>query len=63
MYGHGGVGRTFAGRVTSCHRFHRDRRLRVGVTLFAVHPDDLKQCVYTMRFDGHQPGMPSSAPS
>ena len=22
-----------------------------GVTLFGVHPDDLKQCVYTMRFD------------
>ena len=22
-----------------------------GVTLFAVHPDDLKQVVYTMRFD------------
>ena len=22
-----------------------------GVTLFAVHPDDLKDCVYTMRFD------------
>jgi len=23
----------------------------VGVTLFAVHPDDLKDCVYSMRFD------------
>ena len=22
-----------------------------GVTLFAVGPDDLKDCVYTMRFD------------
>ena len=22
-----------------------------GVTLFGVHPDDLKECVYTMRFD------------
>ena len=22
-----------------------------GVTLFGVHPDDLKDCVYTMRFD------------
>jgi len=21
------------------------------VTLFAVHPDDLKDCVYSMRFD------------
>jgi chlorite dismutase len=22
-----------------------------GVTLFGAHPDDLKDCVYTMRFD------------
>ena len=22
-----------------------------GVTLFGVHPDDLKDCVYEMRFD------------
>ena len=52
MFGHGGVGRTFAGRVLQLvtgstgiddHEW--------GVTLFAVHPDDLKQCVYTMRFD------------
>lgn len=52
MVGHGGVGRTFAGRVLQLvtgstgiddHEW--------GVTLFAVHPDDLKQCVYTMRFD------------
>jgi len=27
------------------------RRLGVGVTLFGVHVDDLKDCVYTMRFD------------
>jgi peroxiredoxin len=52
MLGHGGVGRTFAGRVLQLvtgstgiddHEW--------GVTLFGVHPDDLKQCVYTMRFD------------
>jgi chlorite dismutase len=52
MLGHGGVGRTFAGRVLQLvtgstgiddHEW--------GVTLFAVHPDDLKECVYTMRFD------------
>ena len=52
MLRHGGVGRTFAGRVLQLvtgstgvddHEW--------GVTLFAVHPDDLKQCVYTMRFD------------
>jgi hydrogen peroxide-dependent heme synthase len=52
MHGHGTVGRTF-----------RDRVLQLitgstgiddwewGVTLFGVHPDDLKECVYTMRFD------------
>jgi peroxiredoxin len=52
MLGHGGVGRTFAGRVlqlvtgsTGIDDFEW------GVTLFAVHPDDLKECVYTMRFD------------
>ena len=52
MLGHGGVGRTFAGRVLQLvtgstgiddHEW--------GVTLFAVHPDDLKECVYTMRYD------------
>lgn len=52
MYGHGGTGRTFAGRVlqlvtgsTGIDDFEW------GVTLFAVRPDDLKDCVYTMRFD------------
>ena len=52
MFGHGGVGRTFAGRVLQLvtgstgiddHEW--------GVTLFGVHPDDLKDCVYTMRYD------------
>jgi hydrogen peroxide-dependent heme synthase len=52
MLGHGDVGRTFAERVLQLvtgstgiddHEW--------GVTLFAVHPDDLKECVYTMRFD------------
>ena len=52
MYGHGATGRTFAGRVLQVvtgstgiddHEW--------GVTLFAVHPDDLKEVVYTMRFD------------
>jgi chlorite dismutase len=52
MLGHGGVGRTFAGRVlqlvtgsTGVDDFEW------GVTLFAVHPDDLKDCVHTMRYD------------
>ena len=52
MYEHGRSGRTFAGRVlqlvtgsTGLDDFEW------GVTLFGVHPDDLKDCVYTMRFD------------
>jgi chlorite dismutase len=52
MYAHGMSGRKFAGRVlqvvtgsTGIDDFEW------GVTLFAVHPDDLKEVVYTMRFD------------
>ncbi len=52
MYEHGASGRSFAGRVlqvvtgsTGVDDFEW------GVTLFAVHPDDLKEVVYTMRFD------------
>ncbi|MBI2708945.1 MAG: chlorite dismutase family protein [Actinobacteria bacterium] len=52
MYEHGASGRRFAGRVlqvvtgsTGLDDFEW------GVTLFAVHPDDLKEVVYTMRFD------------
>ena len=52
MMGHGKVGRTFAGRIlqvitgsTGLDDFEW------GVTLFGVHPDDLKDCVYQMRFD------------
>ena len=52
MRGHGKVGRTFAGRIlqlitgsTGIDDFEW------GVTLFAVHPDDLKDVVYTMRYD------------
>jgi chlorite dismutase len=52
MHEHGRSGRSFAGRVlqvvtgsTGLDDFEW------GVTLFAVHPDDLKQVVYTMRFD------------
>ena len=52
MMGHGATGRTFAGRVLQLvtgstglddHEW--------GVTLFGVHPDDLKACVYQMRYD------------
>jgi chlorite dismutase len=52
MQGHGKVGRTFAGRIlqlitgsTGLDDFEW------GVTLFAEHPDDLKDVVYTMRYD------------
>jgi len=52
MIEHGKTGRTFRGRVlqlvtgsTGLDDFEW------GVTLFAVHVDDLKECVYTMRFD------------
>ena len=52
MLGHGAVGRTFRGRVlqlvtgsTGLDDFEW------GVTLFGEHPDDLKECVYQMRFD------------
>lgn len=52
MMGHGTTGRTFAGRVLQLvtgstgvddHEW--------GVTLFAAAPDDLKACVYAMRYD------------
>jgi len=49
---HGKSGRAFAGRViqlvTASSGFDD---FEWGVTLFAVNPDDLKDVVYTMRFD------------
>ncbi|MEZ5255915.1 MAG: chlorite dismutase family protein [Ilumatobacteraceae bacterium] len=52
MHEHGASGRKFAGRVlqvvtgsTGLDDFEW------GVTLFAQKPDDLKEVVYTMRFD------------
>jgi peroxiredoxin len=52
MYEHGASGRTFAGRIlqvvtgsTGVDDFEW------GVTLFGQHPDDLKEVVYTMRYD------------
>ena len=52
MLGHGAVGRSFRGRVlqlitgsTGLDDFEW------GVTLFGERPDDLKECVYQMRFD------------
>jgi len=52
MLGHGAVGRTFHGRVLQVITGSTGLDdYEWGVTLFAVHPDDLKDCVYTMRFD------------
>lgn len=52
MREHGATGKTFRGRVlqlvtgsTGLDDFEW------GVSLFAVHVDDLKECVYTMRYD------------
>jgi chlorite dismutase len=52
MVGHGGLGRLFRERVlqlvtgsTGLDDFEW------GVTLSGEHPDDLKECVYRMRFD------------
>jgi peroxiredoxin len=52
MLGHGKVGRTFAGRVLQVITGSTGLdEYEWGVTLFGVHPDDLKECVYQMRFD------------
>jgi chlorite dismutase len=52
MRGHGAVGRTFAGRIVQLITGSTGLDdYEWGVTLFAVRPDDLKDVVYTMRFD------------
>ena len=52
MLGHGSVGRTFRGRVLQLVTGSTGLDdYEWGVTLFGVHPDDLKECVYQMRFD------------
>ncbi len=52
MLGHGKVGRTFAGRVLQLITGSTGLDdWEWGVTLFGAHPDDLKACVYEMRFD------------
>ena len=52
MRGHGGAGRAFRGRVLQLVTGSTGLDdWEWGVTLFAVHPDDLKDCVYRMRFD------------
>jgi peroxiredoxin len=52
MMEHGKSGRTFAGRVLQVITGSTGiDDYEWGVTLFAVNPDDLKEVVYTMRYD------------
>ena len=52
MYEHGMSGRKFAGRVLQVITGSTGLDdYEWGVTLFCVHPDDVKDVVYTMRFD------------
>ncbi|MGD0983375.1 MAG: chlorite dismutase family protein [Acidimicrobiales bacterium] len=52
MRGHGSAGREFRGRVLQLVTGSAGLDdWEWGVTLFGVHPDDLKECVYSMRFD------------
>jgi peroxiredoxin len=52
MHEHGASGRRFAGRVTQLITGSTGLDdFEWGVTLFARTPDDLKECVHTMRFD------------
>ena len=52
MYEHGTSGRRFSGRVLQLVTGSTGLDdYEWGVTLFATSPDDLKDCVYTMRFD------------
>ncbi|HEX5365726.1 MAG TPA: chlorite dismutase family protein [Acidimicrobiales bacterium] len=52
MLGHGGSGRQFAGRVLQLVTGSTGvDDYEWGVTLFGQHPDDLKDCVYAMRYD------------
>ncbi|MCQ3811673.1 MAG: chlorite dismutase family protein [Acidimicrobiia bacterium] len=52
MYEHGASGRKFAGRVVQLITGSTGiDDYEWGVTLFCGHPDDLKEVVYTMRYD------------
>ncbi|MHB8378509.1 MAG: chlorite dismutase family protein [Acidimicrobiales bacterium] len=52
MRQHGAIGRTFRGHVLQLITGSTGLDdWEWGVTLFGVHVDDLKECVYTMRFD------------
>jgi chlorite dismutase len=52
MYGHGKSGRAFKGRILQVITGSTGvDDYEWGVTLFGQFPDDLKDVVYTMRFD------------
>ena len=52
MHEHGASGRTFSGRIVQYITGSAGTDdYEWGVTLFGVRPDDLKEVVYTMRFD------------
>ncbi|HUF33885.1 MAG TPA: chlorite dismutase family protein [Acidimicrobiales bacterium] len=52
MYAHGASGRKFAGRIVQLVTGSTGLDdWEWGVSLFGTHIDDLKECVYTMRFD------------
>ncbi len=52
MRQHGAIGRTFKGRIVQLITGSSGLDdWEWGVTLFGAHVDDLKECVYTMRFD------------
>ena len=52
MFGHGKLGREFAGRILQLITGSVGLDdYEWGVTLFAEDPVDLKECVYQMRFD------------
>jgi peroxiredoxin len=52
MMDHGRSGRRFAGRIVQLITGSTGLDdYEWGVTLFGAHPDDVKDCVYTMRFD------------
>jgi chlorite dismutase len=52
MRAHGAVGRRYHGRIVQLITGSTGLDdFEWGVTLFGVHPDDLKACVYEMRFD------------
>jgi chlorite dismutase len=52
MRAHGTVGRRYHGRIVQLITGSTGLDdWEWGVTLFGVHPDDLKACVYEMRFD------------